>query len=175
MEFVIKKLRDSDSYKNDIINALEDSFSYNLEEAKEELKNNLNKYLVMVNKNNDDVICFLKTKSLGSKEISINNVVTLNKYRGKGYGSKFLDYLKEKYDSIQLCAIDERAMKFYKKNGFKTTSEILKKDFKSKLTKEEYDEIIQENADGIWKMVWSKIKNKNISKENIRNFGIFNW
>ena len=170
MEFEIKKLGSNKEEIEIIKSSLKDSFGYSSEEADNEIERNRSKYLIMVSKKSKEVISFLKTRDIGPKEISINNVVTVKKYRGEGYGTKFLDYLKNKYAKIELTAIKKNAKNFYSKNGFKIKEEILKKDYKAKLSKEEYEEVAKEDSDGIWKMEWSEKK-----KSIVDRLSIFNW
>lgn len=171
-KFIIKPYPKDNSYRDDIVNSLMESFNYGKEEAIEEIKINIDRYLIMVT-TKGDLIAFLKTREIGKDEISINNVVTVKKYRGSGYGTKFLDYLKEKYKAIELTAIKKYTHEFYAKNGFKTLEEVLRKDFKKKMTPEEYSSAIEEKAEGLWRMRWSLDK---VSKKlDTESLSVFNW
>lgn len=62
---------------------------------------------------------------VGGKCIWIEEIYIREGFRGQGYGSKFFDFLFDKYDSstfrFRLEAVEEneRAIKLYEKRGFK--------------------------------------------------------
>ena len=58
----------------------------------------------------------------GKKCIWIEDIYIKDEYRGCGIGSRFFDYVMEKFPSallrLEVEAENERALRVYKKNGF---------------------------------------------------------
>ena len=65
---------------------------------------------------------------IGVEENNKNNVIEIlhfginEKYRNKNYGTKLMDYIRNKYpEKILYLTTDDDAIGFYKKYGYKTT------------------------------------------------------
>ena len=86
------------------------------------VKYNFNKFS-FVAKDDDKPVGFCTGFSYYS-EVTINNVVVLKEYRGKGIGTKLIECVEKYFEgkgfnNINLVTNDFQAPKFYKKCGFK--------------------------------------------------------
>lgn len=85
---------------------------------------------------NNDIIgfCMLKEFDLENyKDIipNICNIMIFDKYRGKGYGAKLVDYAKNELKKLgynKAYIWTDKAPKFYEKIGFEYVKDVLKND-----------------------------------------------
>jgi ribosomal protein S18 acetylase RimI-like enzyme len=94
--------------------------------TEEKVKNILIEY--KENKNKILFEYFVENKIIGIEENIKNNIIEIlhfginEKYRNKNYGSKLMDYIKNKYsEKILYLTTDDDAIGFYKKYGYKVT------------------------------------------------------
>ena len=98
----------------------QDSTEKRKQEFLQALENNKCKYYtVIINKCNIGVI---KVSTMSYNICEIESIYFLKEYRGMGYGTRTLDFIKKQYWSckIVLWVLDSNndAINFYKKNGF---------------------------------------------------------
>lgn len=84
----------------------------------------------------DEIIGFCMLRDIDLKEYpeitpNICNIMIFDEYRGKGYGTKLVEYAKEElkqlgYNKAYLWT--DKAPKFYEKIGFKYVKDVLKND-----------------------------------------------
>ena len=98
----------------------QDSAEKRKQEFLQALENNKSKYYtVIINKCNIGVI---KVTTMSYNICEIESIYFLKEYRGMGYGTKMLDFIKKEYKSckIVLWVLDSNhdAINFYIKNSF---------------------------------------------------------
>lgn len=89
------------------------------------LANKENKYYLILVLNIPIGITKISIKSVNLCEIE--SIYFLNEYRGNGYGTQAIDYIKKVYRNYKIILWvlekNNEAIKFYKKNGFKWNGE----------------------------------------------------
>ena len=133
---MIKKVTDP----NDIIEVWQEAFG----DSKEEI-------LFFVNnvKNADcigyyiegkiaSLMYLVECKAEGIKSNYIYAACTLNKYRGRGYMTKIIEYAKEKYDSVCLIPASDSLVDYYSDRGLDIKISINSIQFNQEAEIEEY-------------------------------------
>ena len=91
---------------------------------------------------NDEVVCVAVVTKIDDNMCELKNIVTLEKYRGHGYGKKMIKYLfdnyKQKYDKM-VVGTTENNIPFYVKTGFDKYYKTIKNFFIDNYKKEIID------------------------------------
>lgn len=139
-----------------------DKLPYKLLLLADETKAAIDKYVydsdVFLAKINDNIIgvfCLLK---IDDQTIELKNIAVDEKYQSNGYGSIFIDFIKQtvknKYENLIVGTADigTRQINFYERNGF------VKFDIKKNFFVENYKDPIFENGIQLKDMILLKYK-----------------
>ena len=139
-----------------------DKLPYDLLLLADETKDAIDKYvydsdvfLAKIDENIIGVFCLLK---IDDKTIELKNIAVDEKFQSNGYGSVFIDFIKQevknKYEDLIVGTADigTRQINFYERNGF------IKFDVKKNFFVDNYKEPIIENGIQLKDMVVLKYK-----------------
>ena len=104
---------------------------------------------------NDMLISICAVEKINSETVEITNIATYPEYQNKGYASKLLDFICNKYKTKYKKLIlgtgeNEKTLNFYKKRGF-TETHIIKNFFT-----DNYSHPIIENGKLLTDMIYLK-------------------
>ncbi len=104
---------------------------------------------------NDMLISICAVEKINSETVEIKNIATYPEYQNKGYASKLLDFICNKYKTKYKKLIlgtgeNEKTLNFYKKRGF-TETHIIKNFFT-----DNYSHPIIENGKLLTDMIYLK-------------------
>lgn len=93
---------------------------------------------------NDEPVCIAVTVQKDNDTIELKNIVTKEKYRGKGYAKKMIKYLVDNYKtrySKMIVGTTENNIPFYVKQGFDKYEKTIKNFFT-----DNYDEELMDGS-----------------------------